>query len=76
MPLFLRTPKWGKLDKGDAEFVDVIHTDGFVKGQIERSGHVDFYANGGLSQPGCEKPVNQSKFNYSFIDFLSTVELF
>ncbi|XP_071118677.1 pancreatic triacylglycerol lipase-like [Haliotis cracherodii] len=42
-----------KLDKTDAMFVDVSHTnDGFL-GQELASGDVDFYVNGGKAQPGC-----------------------
>jgi len=49
-----------RLDKSDAKFVDVIHTDCksmFVKGfgGAGRMGHVDFYPNGGFHQPGCGK---------------------
>lgn len=48
-----------RLDKTDANFVDVIHTNSApflfggagYRGQL---GHVDFYPNGGEYQPGCE----------------------
>jgi len=53
-----------RLDPSDAEFVDVIHTNGesifniLVGGSgfglMQRCGHVDFYPNGGLRQPGCD----------------------
>lgn len=51
---FFATPlnNW-KLDKTDAKFVDVIHTNGGVFGKLEYSGHADFYVNGGLLQPQC-----------------------
>nr|XP_040582970.1 inactive pancreatic lipase-related protein 1-like [Lepeophtheirus salmonis] len=43
-----------RLDKDDADFVDVIHTNGFGLGIYHSSGHVDFYANGGEKQPKCK----------------------
>ncbi|XP_071444045.1 pancreatic triacylglycerol lipase-like [Hetaerina americana] len=47
-----------KLDSGDAELVDVIHTDGSLLwtdgfGSLAPLGHVDFFPNGGQNQPGC-----------------------
>lgn len=40
--------------KTDAQFVDVIHTDGGILGELTDRGHVDFYPNRGLpTQPGC-----------------------
>ncbi|XP_033746644.1 pancreatic triacylglycerol lipase-like [Pecten maximus] len=53
-----------RLDKSDATFVDIIHTDGSKfkllsgYGLLTPMGHVDFYPNMGQHQPGCdEKPV-------------------
>lgn len=41
------------LDDTDAHFVDIIHTGAGILGQWGPTGHVDFYVNGGSSQPGC-----------------------
>ena len=48
-----------RLDTSDAEFVDVIHTNSgtLIDGSLsfpQAIGHVDFFANGGHSQPGCD----------------------
>lgn len=53
MPLFVTADTENKLDSSDAEFVDVFHTNALVQGKIEQCGHVDFYLNGGVYQPGC-----------------------
>lgn len=57
-PLFSGKKIAVRLDKSDAKFVDVIHSNteialGLGLGTAEESGHIDFYANGGQSQPGC-----------------------
>lgn len=43
------------LSRDDAEYVEVIHTDGglFGTGIGQAIGHADFFVNGGFSQPGC-----------------------
>ncbi|XP_012945550.1 pancreatic lipase-related protein 2 [Aplysia californica] len=61
-----------RLDKSDAKFVDVIHTDGEKGGADDGvwnklagggfgsflpSGHVDIYVNGGQDQPGCNDGI-------------------
>ncbi|GFR11630.1 pancreatic triacylglycerol lipase, partial [Trichonephila clavata] len=51
--LFSTASPRAKLDRSDAEFVDVLHTDGGGIGMLEPVGHVDFYPNGGQIQPGC-----------------------
>ncbi|RNA22544.1 pancreatic triacylglycerol lipase [Brachionus plicatilis] len=51
-PLFVREPVDSRLDKSDADFVDVIHTDSEL-GIQKPIGHLDFYPNGGKKQNGC-----------------------
>ncbi|BES94909.1 Lipase [Nesidiocoris tenuis] len=41
------------LDKGDADFVDVIHTNAGRKGRLYQVGNADFYVNNAGIQPGC-----------------------
>lgn len=57
-PLFESYGPVVRVDKSDADFVDIMHTDaetlldaGF--GTRYSIGHVDFYPNGGQHQPGC-----------------------
>lgn len=62
-PYFARTDRVVRLDPGDAEFVDVIHTGGssYHNGHdghrtthaMQDFGHVDFYPNGGQA-PECQ----------------------
>lgn len=61
-PHFARAAAPVRLEPSAARFVDVVHTDAsaFIRGGlgiIERVGHVDFYANGGTDQPGCDAGV-------------------
>ncbi|KAJ8026247.1 Pancreatic triacylglycerol lipase [Holothuria leucospilota] len=41
------------LDRSDAIFVDIIHTDGALGNEHAQTGHQDFYPNGGRYQLGC-----------------------
>ncbi|CAH0714410.1 unnamed protein product, partial [Brenthis ino] len=61
LPLFATKGKNDKIDPGDALFVDVLHTNALKKGKLEKSGHIDFYANGGVDQPGCMPTKDQTK---------------
>lgn len=59
-PEFETPPKFRSLSSADADFVDVIHTNGIpvVGFGIKRPvGHVDFFPNGGSFQPGCKLPT-------------------
>ena len=42
-----------RLDRTDAEFVSVIHTNAFGFGVFENIGHIDFWPDGGILQSGC-----------------------
>ncbi|CAH2108218.1 unnamed protein product [Euphydryas editha] len=43
-----------RLDKSDADFVDILHTCGGVLGYMASYGHADFFPNNGRPmQPGC-----------------------
>ncbi|XP_032685704.1 phospholipase A1-like [Odontomachus brunneus] len=56
----LRPGLLNRLDAGDANFVEVIHTNAGYYGETGRVGHVDFCVNGGKMQPFCEdKEKNQ-----------------
>ncbi|XP_011372574.1 lipase member I isoform X4 [Pteropus vampyrus] len=56
-PKFSGKPSNGRLDYTDAKFVDVIHSDTNGLGIKEPLGHIDFYPNGGKTQPGCPKSI-------------------
>ncbi|XP_013422181.1 pancreatic lipase-related protein 2 [Lingula anatina] len=58
-PYFENTDIVVRLDPTDADFVDVIHSDGssilsLGLGLDQAVGHVDFYPNSGADQPGCD----------------------
>ena len=56
------------LSKNDADFVEVVHTNGGTNHStiaiFDPIGHVDFYANGGQHQPGCQ---NGNHFKFEFL---------
>ncbi|XP_016836798.1 pancreatic lipase-related protein 2-like [Nasonia vitripennis] len=59
-PCFISVEQNARLDKSDADFVDIIHTqtghgNGINAFGLENPvGHIDFYVNGGVMQPECE----------------------
>lgn len=54
-PLFQDVDEKGRLDRADAAFVDVIHTNQAQFGYKGDCGDVDFYPDCGYHQPGCTK---------------------
>lgn len=54
-----------RLDVGDAQFVNVLHTSAGILSYPEAIGHVDFFPNGDVvPQVGCpeESPIDISKY--------------
>ncbi|XP_785102.2 pancreatic lipase-related protein 2 [Strongylocentrotus purpuratus] len=69
-----------RLDKTDAAFVDVIHTDGDFAavggmGLMDQLGHQDFYPNGGKDMSGCD-PTVHNVIDSAFCDHILSVEYF
>ncbi|CAH1994913.1 unnamed protein product [Acanthoscelides obtectus] len=54
-PLFDVRPADKRLNSSSAEVVHVIHTDGGTFGYKDTIGTLDFFVNGGSSQPGCKR---------------------
>lgn len=54
MPLFRFVGPEERIAQGDADYVEIIHTDAGILGHPETIGDFDFYPNGGIFQPGCE----------------------
>ncbi|XP_055844103.1 phospholipase A1-like [Episyrphus balteatus] len=52
-PMYLIDTCTNRLCAGDAQYVEVVHTNGGLLGFLEPVGNADFYANGGMLQPGC-----------------------
>ncbi|XP_069328553.1 lipase member I isoform X2 [Eulemur rufifrons] len=74
-PKFSGKPSYSRLDYTDAKFVDVIHSDSNGLGIREPLGHIDFYPNGGMKQPGCPKSIF-SGIEYIKCDHQRAVYLF
>lgn len=60
-PRFKNVGSSKRLDRNDAKFVNVLHTDDILMGTKHRLGDVDFYVNGGEDQPGCRAVVKKSR---------------
>ncbi|XP_068114431.1 inactive pancreatic lipase-related protein 1-like isoform X2 [Hyperolius riggenbachi] len=81
-PYFSRTPPEVCLDKTDALFVDVIHTNAISIGPLgfggfgvdHPVGNADFFPNGGKLQPGCDEiSVRPGKLDDIMDDLMADV---
>ncbi|KAJ8733859.1 hypothetical protein PYW07_014410 [Mythimna separata] len=76
-PCFRTTDSTERLDATDADYVDIIHTNGRLLSRIgfgfpDRNGHADFYPNGGMKQPGC---YNKTDSFWAKLNPFSTAKL-
>lgn len=53
LPNFVNAGRGARVSKGDASYVEVIHTNAGLLGYDSSIGDIDFYPNGGSSQAGC-----------------------
>ncbi|CAK1544561.1 unnamed protein product [Leptosia nina] len=64
-------PLWkrdnNRLNKNDARYVEVIHTNTALYGYSEPCGDADFYPNGGTSMPGCWFNVCSHSKGYEYM---------
>ncbi|XP_054710965.1 pancreatic lipase-related protein 2-like [Uloborus diversus] len=71
-PYFQDAEREARLDETDAKFVDVIHSNGGSYGIGAAIGHIDFFPNGGRSQPGCRNiDFNNTKHDFLAGTFIS-----
>ena len=57
---FTATKNEAHLDKTDAKYVDIIHTNAGFVGTADVVGHTDFFPNGGSVQTGCAPDLKDS----------------
>lgn len=68
----LLLPLTGRLNPGDARFVETIHTEAVGFGDLEARGHVQYFVNGGIAQPMCNSAINTVAQTCSHL-FASTI---
>jgi len=74
-PMFDLEPKAVRLERGYAQFTDLIHTNaGFLVGSFFDYGDVDFYVNGGLFQPTCSVGKVGCSHELSWRFFISAID--
>lgn len=54
-PLYRMAGPEDRIDKTDAKFVDIIHTNAEILGLFGPLGDIDFYPNGGKTQTQCQR---------------------
>ncbi|CAG9759298.1 unnamed protein product [Ceutorhynchus assimilis] len=68
-PLYYKALPNNRLNVNDAQYVEVIHTDAMFLGTNFHIGDIDYWPNGGLSQPGCDPSFGSCSHGRSFYYF-------
>lgn len=73
-PLFSLNELDRRLAKGDARYVEIIHSNAGILGLAEPLGNASFYPNGGKSQPGCGwDPINKCAHSRSYMYYAESI---
>ncbi|XP_066247592.1 phospholipase A1-like [Euwallacea similis] len=73
-PLFFKNNPNGRLNQGDAQYVQAVHTNAGFLGVNYDIGDADYWPNGGKSQPGCGVDLTGScSHGRSFLYFIEAV---
>lgn len=73
-PLFSLDNEDRRLAKGDADYVEVIHSNAGILGLSYPMGDASFYPNGGKSQPGCGwDPIYKCAHQRSYLYYAESI---
>ncbi|XP_076272392.1 pancreatic triacylglycerol lipase-like [Rhynchophorus ferrugineus] len=72
-PLFFESDTSGRLNVGDAQYVEAIHTDGSLFGVNYDVGNIDFWPNGGYVQPDCIVLLSTCSHMKSYLYFAESL---
>lgn len=64
LPLFNENTSAGRISSGDAQLVEVFHSNGGQLGMYNRIGDIDYYINNGKIQPECTSPTDANCSHY------------
>ncbi|KAG5672355.1 hypothetical protein PVAND_002488 [Polypedilum vanderplanki] len=73
LPLFSENLSINRLNSGDAQLVEVFHSNGGRLGIFSRMGQLDYYINNGRQQPECASSTDASCSHYRAVTVFSNL---